>query len=69
MIIKFLFCFYYFSFIDFPARVPAAQIQDLVGINGSPNDSHLEQFNIKWVRIDFSWKNIEKAKGFINGKI
>ncbi|HCQ7373089.1 TPA: glycoside hydrolase family 39, partial [Klebsiella pneumoniae] len=38
------------------------------GINGSPNDSHLEQFNIKWVRIDFSWKNIEKAKGVYQWK-
>ena len=55
MIIKFLFCFFIISVsLIFQPESQAAQIQDLVGINGSPNDSHLEQFNIKWVRIDFS---------------
>ncbi|OWA73336.1 glycoside hydrolase family 39, partial [Klebsiella pneumoniae] len=34
----------------------------------SPNDSHLEQFNIKLVIIYFSCKNIEKAKGFYQWK-
>lgn len=44
----------------------AVQIQDLLGINGSPNDPNLEEFDIKWIRIDFSWKNIEKEKGVYN---
>ena len=41
----------------------AVQIQDLLGVNGSPNDHNLEKFHIKWVRADFSWKNVEKKKG------
>ncbi|MCE0428008.1 glycoside hydrolase family 39, partial [Klebsiella pneumoniae] len=60
MIIKFLFCFFIISVsLIFQPESQAAQIQDLVGINGYQNASHLEQFNIKWVRIDFSWKCIE----------
>ena len=45
------------------AKSYAAQIQDLLGVNGSPSDTKLKNIDIKWIRVDFSWKNIEKQKG------
>ncbi|WP_434669734.1 hypothetical protein ACMYSO_05900 [Klebsiella sp. B345] len=44
------------------------QIQDMIGVNGSPNDDKLNEFDIKWIRADFSWKSIEKEKGVYNWK-
>lgn len=50
----------------FNSNLYAVQINDFIGVNGSPKDNHLNDFNIKWIRIDFSWKNIEKVKGQYN---